>query len=96
MAAFSTSSPLWRRLRLVILERDGWECRIRAPGCTTKATEVDHIIPLSADGPPYDPANLRASCERCNRSRGGRTGAKRLRALREANEAVQYPPALEW
>ncbi len=93
MAAFSTGSPLWRRLRLVVLERDGWKCRIRAPGCTTTATEVDHIIPHSAGGPPYDPANLRASCAYCNRSRGGRVGAQRQR---EASEAGRYPPALEW
>lgn len=91
MADFSSSSSIWRSLRLVVLERDEWKCRIRATGCTFKATEVDHIVPLSAGGPPYDPANLRASCLHCNRSRGGRVGSQRVRET-----SSRYPPALEW
>lgn len=39
--------------------------------CGAKATDVDHIIPLSAGGTHHD-ANLRAMCHRCHSSRTAR------------------------
>lgn len=68
----SGSDTRWRRFRLTILERDKGLCTVRLQGCTTRAEEVDHIIPLSRGGPRYDPANCRASCGWCNRKRGDR------------------------
>lgn len=59
-------------MREVILERDGYECQIRDPGCVKVATEVDHIRPLSEGGAFLDPANLRAACRKCNRAAGAR------------------------
>jgi len=60
--------PAWRRLRLVILERDGHSCR----WCGGPANTVDHVTP-KAHGGSDDPSNLVAACLRCNSSRGGRT-----------------------
>lgn len=66
-------SPAWRRLRKAILERDGYLCQLRLPGCTVTATTVDHIIPRARGGAPLDPTNLQAACRRCNAGKGART-----------------------
>ncbi len=65
-------SVAWRRVRLVVLERDGWRCRIRGARCLGKATEVDHVVPLVHGGDALDPSNLRASCKPCNAGRSNR------------------------
>jgi 5-methylcytosine-specific restriction protein A len=66
----------WRQVRLFVLERDGYQCRIRFPGCLGRADQVDHIQPASLGGAHLDPLNLRAACHRCNESRGdGRQGS---------------------
>lgn len=59
------------RTRADVLRRDNYECQIRGPGCTRRATEVDHIRPKSAGGQAV-PANLRAACRTCNRYKGQR------------------------
>ena len=69
VAQFHHGSPTWRRLRLMVLERDGHLCQLRGPRCTMKATEVDHIVPLADGGDWYEPVNLRASCKPCNAGR---------------------------
>lgn len=61
----------WKQVRLTILARDNWTCRIRLPGCQVHANEVDHIIPLAQGGARLDPRNLRAACQPCNAKRGG-------------------------
>src|SRR5688572_8571010 len=63
-----SSSPYghpWPRVRLEILHRDGWVCRVLGPTCKGHATTVDHIVPLSRGGARLDPANLRAACASC-------------------------------
>jgi 5-methylcytosine-specific restriction endonuclease McrA len=64
------STTAWRRLRLAVLERDGYICRLRIPGvCTTRATHCDHVVPKSRGG--LDTMeNCRASCAACNTHRG--------------------------
>jgi 5-methylcytosine-specific restriction enzyme A len=69
---FRTSDASWRKVRLAVLERDGWKCQIRLPGCRGEADEVDHVVPHDRGGAWYDEANLRASCGFCNRARGNR------------------------
>jgi len=60
----------WSRVRRAVLERDGWTCQLRRPGCLGVATTVDHIVPVSVDvSGALDPTNLRASCSPCNQSR---------------------------
>lgn len=66
-------TPVWRRTRLFVLDRDGWKCKIRGPKCLDWATEADHIISRADGGALLDPRNLRAACKPCN---GGRA-AKR-------------------
>lgn len=68
-----TSTPAWRRLRLAVLERDGYTCRIRGPKCTTYADTVDHVVPVSKGGPDTE-ANCRAACRSCHASRTGKQG----------------------
>jgi 5-methylcytosine-specific restriction endonuclease McrA len=65
----------WAALRLEILERDGWVCQIRHPGCKGEATMVDHIVPRRVGGGD-EPANLRAACSPCNIGRENRRRAR--------------------
>lgn len=53
----------WKKLRLSILERDGWQCTRVEDGkrCLKYATEVDHLTPHSQGG-TEDPSNLASLC----------------------------------
>jgi 5-methylcytosine-specific restriction endonuclease McrA len=66
----------WRRVRLLVLERDEHRCTINMEGCTGAATSVDHIVPLVFGGAPYALDNLRASCHNCNTSRSNKLRRK--------------------
>lgn len=54
----------WRRVRRLVLDRDGWRCRAcgKASGL-----QVDHVVPIDKGGAEFDPANLQSLC-------GGRNG----------------------
>ena len=67
----------WRKVRVRVLERDGWLCQIRHDGCLGEASEVDHIVPWRAGGALYDPENLRAACKPCNAGRAFRERKRR-------------------
>lgn len=72
-------SVAWRRVRRLVLVRDGGVCQIRGRPCTLVATEVDHVVSPVDGGDWFDPGNLRAACKPCNAERGGRLGrAKQL------------------
>jgi len=74
------TTPEWRRLRRLVLERDRGECQIRGTRCQGWATEVDHVVAVADGGDFWGPANLRASCAPCNRGRGAdMTNARRWR-----------------
>jgi 5-methylcytosine-specific restriction endonuclease McrA len=62
-------STRWQRLRKLVLERDGYQCRVQGPGCTGVANAVDHIVSLTDGGDPFSLMNLRASCTHCNSAR---------------------------
>lgn len=66
------SDTRWRKYRLSILQRDRWQCTLKEQGCTTQATQVHHIRPLSRGGQKYDPANCTAACRYCNLKLGDR------------------------
>jgi hypothetical protein len=85
------ASQQWRSLRLAILDRDGHRCQINGPKCKQHATHVDHIIPVSAGGAPYDPANLRAACAACNVGRANQR-AENWRYARTHITLVEGPP----
>lgn len=94
MSKDAFSSPRWQRLRLKILERDGYRCQVRGPKCTAKATQADHIIPVADGGSMWDPENLRAACQWCNTWRAQRQ--KNREGWRRADThivLVMGPPA---
>lgn len=65
------SARPWRRLRLLILERDGYVCGICGrPGANT----VDHVRPRCHGGSNH-PGNLRAAHAQCNYGRRERTAS---------------------
>ena len=82
----------WARIRKSILERDQYTCQIRGPKCTTTATQVDHIIPITKGGAWYDPTNLRASCAKCNYARIDRTQHDRWKTSNTHITLVIGPP----
>ncbi len=51
------STRAWRTVREAVLARDGHRCVV----CGAPATEVDHLVTVSAGGGD-EPANLRAVC----------------------------------
>jgi 5-methylcytosine-specific restriction endonuclease McrA len=62
-----SNSTQWKKLRLRILNRDGWICF----WCGSEANTCDHVIPVARGGSD-DPDNLVAACKRCNFSRQDR------------------------
>ena len=72
MAKTPYNDPAWRRVRLLVLQRDGYRCRINGPKCETVGNEADHIIPIADGGRRLDMNNLRASCKPCNSGRASR------------------------
>lgn len=88
---FYSTGP-WKRVRLAVLERDNYLCKIRGSGCTLKADQVDHIIPRSKGGAALDPWNLRGACRHCNRQRVGGTVIVNGEVLNK-----EYPgPSRKW
>ncbi|MGC4940954.1 HNH endonuclease [Kribbella sp. DT2] len=66
------STRYWREVvRPVVLERDGFRCQINGPGCTGRATHVDHKL---GKGVSEDLTDMQAACEHCNTSKGRPTG----------------------
>lgn len=65
------STRAWRRIRALVLARDGYRCRVNLPGCTTRATAAHHTVGrgVSGDNPDY----LLASCDHCNGAAGDPT-----------------------
>ena len=61
----------WPKIRENILNRDGYTCQIRGPGCTILATDVDHG---DAGRHIHTPDNLRAACGPCHRQRTAAQG----------------------
>lgn len=56
-------------LRKKVFERDNYECKYKLWGCTKKAEEVDHIIPVAKGGLTIED-NLISACLNCNRKKG--------------------------
>lgn len=65
----------WRKVRLVVLDRDDHRCC----WCGLPATTVDHVRPLAEGGARLDPTNLVACCVRCNSRRGQQVTTRRRR-----------------
>ena len=70
-------TPRWKRLRRVILDRDGWRCQ----SCGKAGRlEVDHILAVHLDGAFWDLGNLQALCRDCHFAKTRRENAARIRA----------------
>ena len=68
MSRKAISTGKWKKLRITILDRDGWQCvQCGKPGDT-----VDHIIPRVKGGDMWASDNLQVLCKSCNSSKGGR------------------------
>lgn len=91
MAKPQYSGP-WQRIRPQILARDNGTCQINGPGCTTIATQVDHITPVHAGGAWYDPTNLRAACANCNNRRADNKPTEQWRTAKTRIVLVIGPP----
>lgn len=68
------STRKWRAFRA---ERLRVEPRCR--WCGGKATEVDHIRPLSAGGSKWDPGNCQSLCTDCHEIKSGQDRRQRTR-----------------
>ena len=72
MASTQHSTAAWQRLRLHILERDLWTCRmcgclLREGRTAPDSAAVDHIRPAELRPDLFwDEGNLRASCRSCH------------------------------
>lgn len=67
----------WKGLRAEVLARDGHDCQIRDPGCTGRATHVDHIVSWRMPGGSwFATTNLRAACAHCNLGRSNEQAAQ--------------------
>jgi 5-methylcytosine-specific restriction enzyme A len=70
-----TSTSRWRRLRLQVLKRDDYQCRMRLPGCTGEADQVDHVLNVARGGNPYDEENCRSVCRQCHQVKSSQEAA---------------------
>ena len=61
-------SGKWQKLRITVLDRDGWVCVV----CNKPAHTVDHIIPRVKGGDMWALDNLQSLCKPCNSRKGGR------------------------
>ena len=82
-------SKEWKRLRRVVLHRDQYECLVRGPRCTSRATTVHHLKP-SSQRPDlfWEPSNLIASCGPCNYGGGSSVRAANERRRLEQLEEI--------
>ena len=72
------STPRWKRLRRVALDRDGWRCR----QCGKAGRlEVDHIQPMHKGGAFWDLDNLQSLCVSCHIAETARENSRRRVAL---------------
>lgn len=67
------STRAYRRARRRVLERDGWLCRLRGPGCRGRADTAHHTRDRLVWGD--DPAWMVAACAPCNIRAGDPIGA---------------------
>ena len=63
----------WPRLRLEVLNRDGWRCQVRGERCQGVASVVDYIVPVRA--------GLGGTSRICERPAAAATRRRRMRGL---------------
>mgnify|MGYP003144591957 CR=1 FL=1 len=60
------NSRTWRKLRLMILNKQPVCKMCEDKGKVTSSTVVDHIIPINKGGAKLNPDNLQGLCFRCH------------------------------
>ena len=75
----------WRQRRAAYLKENPYCVR-----CGDEATDVDHRVPLSADGEDH-PSNYQALCHSCHSVKTGRERAKAHRPLGRGGKSL--PPS---
>jgi 5-methylcytosine-specific restriction endonuclease McrA len=79
----------WRRRSKACLQRDGYWCQIRLPGCTGRATVADHIVEMQQGGDRLPPLEgLQAACRHCNTAKKNIVQARRARAYGRQVRAI--------
>ena len=84
----------WKRVKRAAIERDGYRCR--HCGKAAGRFEVDHIVPLSDSGAPFDMENLQTLCRPCHfdkstLDRGGVLHVPDEAWVRLVEELLEYP-----
>ena len=73
--------PIGKRLRVLILERDGFRCVYCGAEASDARLHVDHRFPVKRGGPNGD-WNLATACSDCNLGKSDKTlGPSRVEAL---------------
>ncbi|MGG7466036.1 HNH endonuclease [Plantibacter sp. YIM 135347] len=67
MSKLSSRGAAWDKLRLRVLERDGYICAY----CGNEATTADHVLPKEKGGRD-EMSNLLAACLTCNGRKSNR------------------------
>ena len=57
----AVNAKQWRRVRIKVLERDGWKCTVEGCG-VMRGLEVDHVKPIADGGAMYELSNLSVKC----------------------------------
>lgn len=91
------TSGRWKKLRAQVIREEPF-CRLRLIGCTLRSDTADHIITVKQRPDlRFCRANLRGSCQHCNRVRGSRPLSE-VRAEQElvAPKSTKRASALEF
>lgn len=73
MTRADLTTASWRKLRLLVLERDGWRCTACGKPIEGTDATVDHIVPFVSEAESNVMHNLVALCRSCNSSKQDRT-----------------------
>lgn len=65
----------WARIRARVLRRDRYQCQ--APGCSARATDVDHIV----NDDNHSESNLQALCAPHHKAKTARESARARRRV---------------
>ena len=65
MSEQSSRGAAWQKVRLAVLDRDGWICTACGKPLDGPDATVDHVIPKNLGGTD-DEDNLVAMCRTCN------------------------------
>ncbi|MGK0715137.1 HNH endonuclease [Leucobacter sp. W1153] len=66
------TTTAWKKLRLHVLDRDGWQCTYCGKGIEGFDATVDHIMPFVSEEESNHMHNLISACRSCNSTRQDR------------------------